>query len=152
MSTDYDLPSEIRLADLQTLAEEFIGGGEPSPLPLSSAQLRLWLLDQLDPNSPRYNIPSVVWLAGTLETEKLETALKSIVARHDILRARFIDQQGEPAQIIGPAEDFNLQRQDLRALPPAERESAAQRLIEEEVRGPFNLSEGPPLRATLLLN
>src|SRR5262245_56480464 len=104
MSTDYDSPSEIHISDLQTLAEQLIDGSEPSPLPLSSAQLRLWFLDQLEPNSPRYNIPSVAWLAGTLEKSKLEMALKAIVARHDLLRARFVDQQGEPAQVIGPEE------------------------------------------------
>ncbi|HEX5222015.1 MAG TPA: condensation domain-containing protein [Verrucomicrobiae bacterium] len=150
MSTDYDLPSGVSLSDLQTLAEQLIEGSEPSPLPLSSAQLRLWFLDQLEPNSPRYNIPSVVWLAGPLETEKLEEALKAIVSRHEILRARFIDQQGEPAQVIGPEEEFQLGQHDLRPVPAAERDATAQRLIEQEVRGPFDLSVGPLLRTTLL--
>ena len=150
MSTDYDLPSDIRISDLQTLAEQLIDGSEPSPLPLSSAQLRLWFLDQLEPNSPRYNIPSVVWLGGRLETEKLEAALKLIVVRHEILRAHFIEEQGEPAQVIGPVEEFQLCQHDLRELPLTERDAAAQRLIEEEVRGPFDLSVGPLLRTTLL--
>ena len=150
MSTGYDLPSDIRLSDLQALAEQFIDGTEPMSLPLSSAQLRLWFLDQLEPNSPRYNIPSVVWLVGTLETEKLETALKAIVARHETLRARFIDQQGEPAQVISPNENFELYRQDLRVLPLTSRDTTAQCLIEQEVRRPFDLGKGPLLRATLL--
>ena len=149
MSIDYDSP-HIRISDLQMLAEQLIDGNEPLPLPLSSAQLRLWFLDQLEPNSPRYNIPSVVWLAGSLEIAKLEAALKTIVARHEMLRVRFVDQQGEPAQVIDSEEKFELCRQDLRALPIAARDASAQRLIEQEVRRPFDLGEGPLLRATLL--
>jgi hypothetical protein len=150
MSTDYDLPSDLRISNLPTLPEQWFDGSEPAPLPLSSAQLRLWFLDQLEPNSPRYNIPSVVWLAGRLETEKLEAALKAIVVRHEILRAHFIEEQGEPAQVIGPVEEFQLCQHDLRELPLTERDAAAQRLIEQEVRGPFDLSVGPLLRTTLL--
>jgi len=149
-SSPYDSLSEIRTFDLQPLAEQLINGSQPALLPLSSAQLQLWFLDQLEPNSPRYNIPSVVWLAGALEKSKLEAALKTIVARHELLRARFVDHQGEPAQVIGPEEQFELYRQDLRVLPLLARDTTAQCLIEQEVRRPFDLTEGRLLRTTLL--
>lgn len=150
MSTDYDSPFQIQVSDLQTLAEQLVDGSEPSPLPLSSAQLRLWFLDQFEPNSPRYNIPTVVWLAGSLEKSRLKEALKTIVARHEMPRARFIDQEGEPAQVIDPEEKFELYQQDLRVLPLLTRDMTAQCLIEQEARRPFDLAEGPLLRTTLL--
>jgi len=57
-----------------------IAGGE---LPLSFAQQRQWLLDQLMPQSPAYNIPAAVRLKGSFEVTALEQALNEIVRRHE---------------------------------------------------------------------
>src|SRR3982751_48698 len=83
----------------QLLAARLLeSSGRASGGPLSSAQQRLWFLDQLQPNSPIYNIPSVGRLRGRLEVEALRKALNTIVERHETLRTRFINQDGEPAQ------------------------------------------------------
>ena len=59
--------------------------------PLSFAQRRLWFLDQLEPDSPRYNVFAAFRLRGTLHIPALTQGLGEIVRRHEALRARFVD-------------------------------------------------------------
>jgi amino acid adenylation domain-containing protein/non-ribosomal peptide synthase protein (TIGR01720 family) len=58
----------------------------PDVLPLSPAQQRLWLLDQLDPGSSAYNYPLVLRLAGPIDVPALSLALADVVTRHEVLR------------------------------------------------------------------
>jgi amino acid adenylation domain-containing protein/FkbH-like protein len=119
--------------------------GHNSQSPLSFAQQRLWFLDQLEPNSPLYNVPTVARLTGPLDVAALERALWSIVARHESLRTRFECHGETPAQVINPQPLFKL-----RTIDPADRAEADQ-LILQEVRRPFNLTDpGGLMRATLL--
>ncbi|MFP2935072.1 condensation domain-containing protein, partial [Pyxidicoccus sp. 3LG] len=66
-------------------------------LPLSFAQQRLWFLDRLQPGSPFYNMPGVLWLEGTLDVGAMERALTGLVRRHEVLRTTF--EEG-PVQLI----------------------------------------------------
>ena len=71
--------------------------------PVSFAQERLWFLDQLDPNSPRYNIPLALQANGRLHISASgEQAIAEIVRRHEILRTTFTELNGELVQIIAP--------------------------------------------------
>ncbi|MBZ4422338.1 non-ribosomal peptide synthase/polyketide synthase [Myxococcus sp. RHSTA-1-4] len=120
------------------------------PLPLSFAQQRLWFLDRLEPGNPFYNVPAVLWLEGALDAEALETALRGIVRRHEVLRTTFRDEQDGPVQLVGPVPERVLTRVDLASLPMDEREPRARALLREETLRPFDLVAGPPLRATLV--
>ena len=70
--------------------------------PISLAQRRLWILYQLDPQSPEYNISRAWRLKGSLNTEALVTSLNLILARHDTLRTTFQEIDGQPIQVIQP--------------------------------------------------
>jgi amino acid adenylation domain-containing protein len=120
------------------------------PLPLSFAQQRLWLIDQIEPGSPLYNIPGAMHLAGPFQPELLRCALGEVVRRHEVLRTTFQVSGGQPVQVIARAEPFPLPAVDLSGLPsPAREEEAARRMV-AEARLPFDLTAGPLLRATLL--
>ncbi|HEX7186484.1 MAG TPA: amino acid adenylation domain-containing protein [Thermoanaerobaculia bacterium] len=119
-------------------------------LPLSFAQERLWFLDQLEPESPLYNVPAAVSLRGDLRPEVLAAALGELVRRHEALRTTFELVGGSPRQRISPAASVPLPQVDLSALPEGVRRREAARLAAEEVRRPFDLMRGPLLRASLL--
>jgi len=119
-------------------------------LPLSFAQERLWFLDQLESGSASYNAPVAMRLEGRLNDTALEQTLTEVVRRHEILRTTFPVVQGEPVQVIGRAEAISLPIIDLSETAESEREAAAERLTAAEAQRPFDLSNGPLLRATLL--
>ncbi|MFJ8623278.1 amino acid adenylation domain-containing protein [Kitasatospora sp. NPDC093550] len=116
------------------------------PLPLSSAQQRLWFLDRLEPGSAEYLVPAVLRLTGRLDERALALALDRVVARHEVLRTRYTEADGVPVQVIDPARPLGLTALDLRGRPEPE---VRARLAAETGR-PFALDREPPLRAALL--
>jgi amino acid adenylation domain-containing protein len=120
------------------------------PLPASFPQQRLWFLDQLEPGSASYNIPTAVRLAGELNVPALSAAFDEVVRRHEILRTTFKAEVGVPLQVVGRAVPLPPPIDDLSGLSETHREAEARRLMGEEARAPFDLSRGPMLRARLL--
>ncbi|MEG3936130.1 amino acid adenylation domain-containing protein [Microcoleus sp. B13-B4] len=119
-------------------------------LPLSFAQARLWLLAQLEPDSPAYNIPATFRLTGLLNVTALSQSLSEIVRRHEVLRTTFPSVDGQPKQVISLHTALTLPVIDLRELPPDQGLSEAQRLATEEAQQPFDLATGPLFRVKLL--
>ena len=118
--------------------------------PASAAQQRLWFLNQLEPDSPAYNIPAVLRLQGELNVRPLERSLNEIVSRHEALRTTFRTVDGKPAQVVAPALDQPLPLIDLSAWPQDERHEEAKRLAQQAASQPFDLERGPLMRALLL--
>jgi amino acid adenylation domain-containing protein len=148
----------------ETLAES-LGEGKPgwSPggppirpvardgvLPLSFAQQRLWLVQQLDFASPDYNVPSAVRLHGSLDVAVLRRSLDEEVRRHEILRTVFPVVHGQPVQLVKPPAPGAFPLLDLSAIPLSSQGAEVARLGREEAHRPFNLEAGPLLRASLL--
>jgi amino acid adenylation domain-containing protein len=119
-------------------------------VPLSFAQQRLWFLDQLEPGTSLYNMPAALRLTGRLDAPILERTLREIIRRHEVLRTTFAVLDEQPMQVIAPAQTQRLPVIDLSDLAEERRESEATALIGMEAQGPFDLSTGPLLRATLL--
>ncbi|NGP58570.1 amino acid adenylation domain-containing protein [Paenibacillus thiaminolyticus] len=110
--------------------------------PVSSAQKRLYVLHQLDSSELNYNLPSALQLEGALNEAKVEKALTTLVARHDMLRTGFEIVDGEPVQRIHPLAAFKVEK-----LQASEDQVAA---ILEGFIQPFDLAQPPLLRALLI--
>src|SRR6266487_4054003 len=118
--------------------------------PPSFAQQRLWFLNQLEPDNPSYNVPRAVRMKGTLNFEALRKTLNEIVRRHESLRTTFPETQGKPSLAIAKHYPVKLAVIDISQFDLAQRESESLKLMSLEAQRPFNLAEGPLLRAKLV--
>ncbi|MFI6254232.1 amino acid adenylation domain-containing protein, partial [Streptomyces sp. NPDC051016] len=113
----------------------------PDRIPLSPAQRRLLLVEQITGSGVAYNFPLVLRLRGDLDTEALRAALRDVADRHEALRTVFPAHEGEPYQRIVPAEDADPALTVVDAT-----EEALPALIEAAQRRPFDLTAELPLR------
>lgn len=120
------------------------------PIPLSFAQQRLWLLDQLAPGSAVDNLARIVRLQGPLQIAALEQCFKAILQRHEALRTSFTVVEGQPVQVIAAVQNFVLPVVDLEELPETTQQVETHRLARLTARQPFDLTQAPLLKAILL--
>ncbi|MFE2696740.1 non-ribosomal peptide synthetase [Streptomyces mirabilis] len=120
------------------------------PVPLSSAQRRLWFLDDLADGGTEYNTGVALRLRGPLDTPALRRALDRLAARHDSLRTTFATLDGQGVQLIAPEAVLPLRTADVEDLPADLRSDAVERLLTEELRRPHDLTTGPLTRALLV--
>lgn len=92
-------------------------------LPLSFAQQRVWILDQLQ-MAAFTNMTAAVQISGALSVPLLEKSLNEIVRRHAILRTGFAVKDGYPVQTILPGLPVSIPTRDLRPLAAAEQDAA----------------------------
>ncbi|MGZ4164958.1 MAG: non-ribosomal peptide synthetase, partial [Tumebacillaceae bacterium] len=119
-------------------------------MPLSSAQQRMWFLDQLSPPNGMYNNPIATRLIGELHVPKLERSLQEVINRHEALRTVFEQQDGVAMQVIVPELTVTCKRLNLCETPETEREHLLQHTLAEEAYRPFDLQRGPLFRACLV--
>ncbi|MDT0616451.1 condensation domain-containing protein, partial [Streptomyces lancefieldiae] len=75
-------------------------------IPLSYAQRRMWVTNQLERGAETYNISPTFRLTGPLDQDALAAAIRDVVGRHEILRTTYVrDDDDEPCQRILPMED-----------------------------------------------
>ncbi|PIB44648.1 non-ribosomal peptide synthetase [Pseudomonas sp. 2822-15] len=119
-------------------------------LPQSLAQNRLWITWQLDPHSSAYTIPGALRLRGELDEDAVRASFQQLIQRHEALRTRFYERDGQAFQRVEASTGFELQVIDLSDLPTTEREARAQQIREDEARTLFDLEKGPLLWVTLV--
>ncbi|MGC1373345.1 MAG: amino acid adenylation domain-containing protein [Candidatus Sulfotelmatobacter sp.] len=116
--------------------------------PASLAQRRLWFLEQLQAETPVYNVDVGLWLYGPLNLAALQSSLQEVVNRHESLRTSFRLQGGEVLQVVAPTLEVTILGVDFSNLPdPLPR---AYEFAKREVETPFDLSTGPLFRARII--
>ncbi|NIM10482.1 MAG: amino acid adenylation domain-containing protein [Candidatus Aminicenantes bacterium] len=125
---------------------------------LSSAQKRLFFIQQLDLESTTYNLPEIVRLEGRVEKGKIETTYKKLVERYENFRTSFEMMGEEAVQQIHQEVDFKIEYFDLTTgdLESVEsggwnddRQFSQEKVIRDFIR-PFDLSQAPLIRVGLI--
>ena len=125
---------------------------------LSSAQGRLYILQQMDKGSTAFNMPLVVLLEEGLQMKKFGETFERLINRHESLRTSFHFVDGQPKQKIHPEVDFQMEYYDLvlnSEVSPANDKGRgdiqylADTIIKNFIR-PFNLDKAPLLRVGLI--
>ncbi|MBA3564920.1 MAG: amino acid adenylation domain-containing protein [Gammaproteobacteria bacterium] len=120
------------------------------PAVLSSAQQRLWFIDQLEVGSSLYNIPAALRLRGPLDEDALRLALDALLERHTVLRTTFQATSEGPLQSVEPPRPLPVEVLDVRDRPAEKREAEGLALLTEAARQPFDLTTDLMLRARLV--
>jgi amino acid adenylation domain-containing protein len=118
--------------------------------PLSYAQERLWLIQQLMPGMPSYNAPFVMRLRLPMNPEVWQQVMTEMARRHEVFRTTIQVIDGVPTQVVAPPSPVRVAVHDLRHLPREEREPTALALIRDDIGRGFDLSEGPLWRFGLI--
>jgi amino acid adenylation domain-containing protein/non-ribosomal peptide synthase protein (TIGR01720 family) len=123
------------------------------PLPLSSAQQRLWFLDDLTSGGVEYNTGIGLRLSGPLDLGALRAVLDALAARHESVRTTFDTVDGHGVQVVAPAGRIPLRAVDLSTVDTgdaADRDAAVGQALTDELNLPFDLRQGPLTRAVLV--
>jgi amino acid adenylation domain-containing protein len=114
------------------------------PVPLSHAQERLWFMEQFAPGTAAYTVPVVLRVGGRLDPAVLGAALDAVAARHESLRMRFTaTADGEPVLHIDDTVHIAL------SVHEAVDEEHVHEAVKARLAEPFDLADGPLLRAAL---
>jgi len=116
--------------------------------PLSYAQYRIWIIENLKENTNAHNMPIGAKLRGNVCVSSLEKSLQVLVAHHAILRTKIIDTAGEPKQVCESALNFTLKYHDLSNHDEAFHQ--CQLVLNEHDTHKFVLSQLPLFSALLV--
>jgi non-ribosomal peptide synthetase component F/thioesterase domain-containing protein len=117
---------------------------------LTLEQQRFWSIEQLMPGNPALNMQAALLLRGPLKIEVLQRSLDEVIRRHEILRTTFRALNGRTMQLIHPSSAVRLRMLDIPQAAETDRAQDAPRILREEALLPFDLAQGPLIRASLL--
>ncbi|MFC3961338.1 amino acid adenylation domain-containing protein [Nocardia jiangsuensis] len=144
----FDTPTVAGLAPLlgtDSGGPEPVAGERPDVIPPAPAQLRLWLLNQLLPDSAAYHLPVAVRLDGPLAPPALHAAVRAVLARHEVLRTVYPESGSGARQQVLPVSAV-LAGLDLEPRPPAGELRDELHALAAEA---FDVAVDPPVRLRL---
>ncbi|MCA1605450.1 MAG: condensation domain-containing protein, partial [Acidobacteria bacterium] len=115
---------ERQLEDRADHAERIISVPRERALPLSPAQQRLWLVDELTSGGAEYNTGVGLRLSGALDLDALRAVLDALVSRHESLRTTFDSVDGHGVQTVAARGEIPLRTVDLSTRDQHERDTA----------------------------
>ncbi|MFE3544624.1 amino acid adenylation domain-containing protein [Nocardia sp. NPDC059177] len=123
-----------------------VAGPRPQQLSLAPAQTRMWLLNQLYPESAAYHLPIALRLTGALDLAALEGAVRAVVRRHEVLRTVYpAGESGPHPRILTTDEALSAQRFD----PIDRTEDELSAALAAQLATPFDVTGDIPFRLTL---
>ncbi|WP_018267990.1 non-ribosomal peptide synthetase [Methylosinus sp. LW4] len=143
---------ELRLRGRSSLkiSRDRIAPRAPGDDPLSYGQERIWFQCQVSPNPALFNIALLARIEGALDPAALQSSLREIIRRHEVLRSGFVSDCGVPRLFYASDAEFPFERTDLCRLDEEAQNREVQALSHVEARKPFDLDAPPLMRATLL--
>lgn len=145
----------VRKADLLTILASpkdpsprppLLAGNRAGRIPLTPSQQGFWLIDHFDPGNVAYSIPEAFVLSVPVNLATLQKTVDLLIARHEVLRTGFHEEEGEIYQSIEPEAHTRVESTDLTGLPEEEAADRCRALIREHARRPFDLRRPPLLR------
>ena len=119
------------------------------PLPLSFSQQQMWVIDQMSPGNPAYNLPVGYRIKSNLNIDALEKSFNEIIKRHETLRTTFTVEDDQPVQVVHSDLTIRINRIDISNLHDEERENRVSELASKEAVRSFDLSQLPLIRVSL---
>ncbi|WP_406097361.1 amino acid adenylation domain-containing protein [Kitasatospora purpeofusca] len=117
---------------------------------VSFAQERIWLMQELRPDSLAYHAQAALRIGGPLDPDALSAALTDLVRRHEVLRSRFHNDGGRLRCTVEPPGPVTLPRLDLGDHPAARQEQLLGEAVERFVVRPFVPAAEPLVRWLLI--
>ena len=118
--------------------------------PLSLAQRRVWMLEQLAPGTAVHHVALLFRVHGLLDLAALAFGLARVAARHEILNTTFPVLDGEPVQLVESARRVSFRQLHVSAVSSAHGDEAAEKIILDEARRPFDFASEPLLRVLVV--
>jgi acyl carrier protein len=112
-------------------------------------QQQFWMLEQMEPGRPYFNIAVAFRFLGPINIEALEQSFAQVIQRHESLRTTFDFADDLLQQIIHPSQAFALHNEDVAVSPENGGGEQPLARMMDEARRPFDLRKGPLLRASL---
>lgn len=125
------------------------GTAASEPFPASPAQLNIWVASQFEGGSAAFNLTRSFRLDGQVDREALRQSLDALAGRHDALRTTFAFADGELAQSTGSAEGFTVPLHLEQSTGGRPDDTGITAYVRPFAAAPFDLAEGPPVRAQL---
>ncbi len=132
-----DAPQDVLPSDLTACAIRDRDGRKLASL----GQRSLWLVEQLHPGTAEYVVPLALRLTGTMDRTALAGALSDVMRRHEVLRSRLVEHEGDLVQVLDALEE------DVEITPAV---GDLHAIARAEARRPFDLARDPLVRATLI--
>ncbi|QNE75205.1 aminotransferase class III-fold pyridoxal phosphate-dependent enzyme [Streptomyces finlayi] len=154
LGVDYPMGDFFSEATLRAMTRQL--GRAPETLvdraPVSDQQARMIAGHHSVPHPEVWNVPTRITFTGRLDPDALRSALAEVIARHDSLRTRFVQDADDGAwwQEVLPPSPLDLPVEDLTGLPPGERRARADTLCRETAGSGFDLARPALPRLRLL--
>jgi hypothetical protein len=115
---------------------------------VSYSQQRLWFMEQMGEGGSGYNMTAGVRIRGELKVEVLEESIREVVRRHEVLRSRYVNDEGVPKQEVEQEAEVEVREIELRG--EMDREGRAREIGKREAGEAFDLTQAPLMRACLM--